>query len=315
MTTSPLRIIFMGTPDFAATNLRALLNGPDEVVAVVCQPDREKGRGKKVSPPPTKVVAETAAIPVLQPEKIKTEELYNGLLSYQPDLIVVAAYGRILPQSLLNLAPMGCINVHGSLLPGYRGAAPIQWAIIKGETEVGVTIIQMDQGMDTGDMLLKAKIPVDSQETAGSLMKKLATLGGDTLLLAIKGLKEGTITPVPQNHSQATMAPMLKKDDGLIEWNRSAKEIECLIRGLDPWPSAFCFLQQNRLRLFSPEAVYMECTAAPGTIIQADRRGILVACGRNALLIHELQPEGRKRMTVESFCCGHPIAPGTVFDR
>jgi methionyl-tRNA formyltransferase len=315
MTTAPLRIIFMGTPDFAAANLSALLAGPDQVVAVVSQPDRAKGRGKKVSPPPTKVLAEAAAIPILQPEKIKTEEFRNGLLSYQPDLIVVAAYGRILPQSLLELAPMGCINVHGSLLPGYRGAAPIQWAIIKGETEVGVTIIQMDQGMDTGDMLLKAKIAAEPQETAGSLMGKLATLGGKTLLQAIKGLKEGTITPVPQNGSQATMAPMLKKDDGLIDWSKSAKEIECLIRGLDPWPSAFCFLLENRLRLFSPEVVFVESIVQHGTVLQADRRGMLVACGRNALQIHELQPEGKKRMTVESFCCGHSINPGTVLSR
>ncbi|MFH0783118.1 MAG: methionyl-tRNA formyltransferase [Pseudomonadota bacterium] len=314
MTSAPLRIIFMGTPDFAAVNLETLLTGPDQVVAVISQPDRAKGRGKKVSPTPTKMVAEAAGIPILQPVKIKTEEFRNGLLSYQPNLIVVAAYGRILPPSLLELAPMGCINVHGSLLPGYRGAAPIQWALIKGETEVGVTIIQMDQGMDTGDMLLKAKIPADPQETAGTLMGKLATLGGQTLLQAIKGLKEGSVTPVPQDHSQATMAPMLKKDDGLINWSKSAKEIECLIRGLDPWPSAFCFLEQNRLRLFSPEVVYMESTSQPGTILQADRRGMLIACGKNGLQIHELQPEGKKRMTVESFCCGHPLTPGTLFD-
>ncbi len=314
MTTAPLRIIFMGTPDFAAINLEALLTGPDQVVAVISQPDRAKGRGKKVSPTPTKIVAENAGIPVLQPVKIRTEEFRNGLLSYQPDLIVVAAYGRILPPGLLELAPLGCINVHGSLLPGYRGAAPIQWALIKGETEVGVTIIQMDQGMDTGDMLLKARIPADPRETAGTLMAKLATLGGQTLLQAIRGLKEGSVTPVPQDHSQATMAPMLKKDDGFIDWRKSAKEIECLIRGLDPWPSAFCFLEHNRLRLFSPEVVYMESKAKPGTILQADRRGMLIACGKNALRIHELQPEGKKRMPVESFCCGHPLAPGTLFD-
>ncbi|MBU1567291.1 MAG: methionyl-tRNA formyltransferase [Proteobacteria bacterium] len=315
MTTASLRIVFMGTPDFAAANLQALLTGPDQVVAVVSQPDRAKGRGKKISPTPTKVVAEAAGIPVLQPTKIKTEEFRNGLLSYQPDLIVVAAYGRILPPSLLELAPMGCINVHGSLLPRYRGAAPIQWAIIKGETEFGVTIIQMDQGMDTGDMLLKAKITADPKETAGSLMEKLSILGGQTLLQAIKGLKEGSITPVPQDSSQATMAPMLKKEDGLIDWNRSAKEIECLIRGLDPWPSTFCYLQENRLRLFSPEVVYMESPAQPGTVIQADQRGMLVACGKNALQIGELQPDGKKRMTVESFCCGHPIPPGYIFGR
>ena len=312
MTTAPLRIIFMGTPDFAAANLEALLTGPDKVVAVVSQPDREKGRGKKISSPPTKLLAEAAAIPVLQPEKIKTEEFRNGLQSYQPDLIVVAAYGRILPQSLLELAPMGCINVHGSLLPKYRGAAPIQWAVINGEKEVGVTIIQMDRGMDTGDMLLKAKIPTDPRETAGSLMEKLAVLGGRTLLQAIKGLKEGTLTPVPQDSSKATTAPMLKKDDGLINWTRTAREVEWLVRGLDPWPSAFCFVNDLRLRLFSPETVYMDSTAPPGTVLQADRRGLLVACGQNCLQFQEIQPEGKKRMSFESFCCGHPLNPGNV---
>jgi len=169
--------------------------------------------------------------------------------------------------------------------------------------------------MDTGDMLLKAKISANPQETAGSLMEKLATLGGQALLQAIKGLKEGTIIPVPQDHNQATLAPMLKKDDGLIDWSRSAKELECLIRGLDPWPSAFCFLGGNRLRLFSPEVVYIDNAAQPGTVLQADRRGMLVACGKNALQIHELQPEGKKRMSVESFCCGHPISPGTTLGR
>lgn len=305
----------MGTPDFAAANLQALVEGPDEVVAVVSQPDRARGRGKKVSPTPTKVLAEAAGIPVLQPVKIKTEEYRNGLLSYQPDLIVVAAYGRILPPSLLELAPMGCINVHGSLLPRYRGAAPVQWAIIRGETEVGVTIIQMDQGMDTGDMLLKAKILADPEETAGSLMKKLAELGGQTLLKAIKGLKEGSISPVPQDHSQATLAPMLEKDDGLIDWNKEALEIACLIRGLDPWPSAFCFLNSCRLQLFRPEVVYQASTTPPGTVLRVDRQGMFVACGRHVLLIKELQPEGKKRMTVEAFLCGHAIPPGTLLSR
>ncbi|MDK9705535.1 MAG: methionyl-tRNA formyltransferase [Desulforhopalus sp.] len=315
MTIEPLRIIFMGTPEFAAATLRALLTGPDQVVAVVSQPDRAKGRGKKVSPTPVKMVAEAAGIPVLQPEKIKTEEFRNGLQSYQPDLIVVAAYGRILPPSILQLAPMGCINVHGSLLPKYRGAAPIQWAVIRSESESGVTIIQMNEGMDTGDMLLKAKIAIDPRETAGSLMEKLAPLGGETLLKAIKGLKNGTIVPIPQDHSQATMAPMLNKDDGRIDWTKSAKEIESLIRGLDPWPSAFCFVGEHRLRLFCPEVVYRDNSSQPGTVLQADRRGILVACGKNALLIHELQPEGKKRMTAEAFCCGHSLDLGVVFGR
>ncbi len=305
----------MGTPDFAAANLQALIDGPDKVVAVVSQPDRARGRGKKIAPTPTKVLAEAAGIPVLQPVKIKTEEYRNGLLSYQPDLIVVAAYGRILPPSLLELAPMGCINVHGSLLPRYRGAAPVQWAIIRGETEVGVTIIQMDQGMDTGDMLLKAKIQAEPEETAGSLMVKLARLGGQTLLKAIKGLKEGSISPTPQDHSQATLAPMLAKDDGLIDWHKDALEVACLVRGLDPWPSAFCFLNSCRLQLFRPEVVYQASTAEPGTVLRVDRQGMFVACGRHVLLIKELQPEGKKRMTVEAFLCGHAVAPGTLLRR
>ena len=311
MTTGPLRLIFMGTPDFAAAILKALINGPDKVVAVVTQPDKAKGRGKKISPPPVKLLAESFDIPVLQPIKIKTEEFRNGLLSYRPDLVVVAAYGRILPKSLLELAPLGCINVHGSLLPKYRGAAPIQWAVINGEPEVGVTIIQMDAGMDTGDMLLKGKIQAEPHETAGSLFDKLATLGGETLLKAIKGLKAGSVSPVPQNHEQATMAPMLKKDDGLIDWNNDAQKIACLIRGLDPWPSAYCFLEGTRLRLFRPEVVSQTSEEQPGTVLRADRQGLLVACGIHTLNILELQPEGKKRMTVEAFLCGRPLAAGT----
>lgn len=312
MSTEPLRIIFMGTPDFAAKTLSALISGPDQVVAVVTQPDKAKGRGKKISPPPAKIVAQEADIPVLQPTKIKTEEFSNGLLTYQPDLIVVTAYGRILPDSLLGLAPMGCVNVHGSLLPQYRGAAPVQWTVINGEEEAGVTIIQMDTGMDTGDMLLKASIPMQPDETAGSLFEKLANLGSETLLKAIAGLKDGSITPIQQNHELATEAPMLKKNDGLVDWHKDAKELECLIRGLDPWPSAFCFLGEKRMRLFNPEVVHQEKETEPGTVLYADKRGLLVSCGTNALLINEIQPEGKKRMSVEAFVCGQQIEPGTI---
>ena len=315
MTTAPLRLIFMGTPDFAATILKSLLAGPDQVVAVVTQPDKAKGRGKKVMPPPVKVLAESMDIPVLQPVKIKTEEFRNGLLSYRPDLMVVAAYGRILPQPLLDLAPLGAINVHGSLLPKYRGAAPIQWSVINGEPETGISILQMDAGMDTGDVLLKAKIPMKPEETAGSLFEKLAVLGGETVLKGIKGIKEGSLIPVPQDHYQATAAPMLKKDDGLIDWTRDAMEVDCFIRGMDPWPSAYCFLDTTRLRLFRPQVVEMDVNAPPGTMLRADRQGILVACGKNALLIREIQPEGGKRMPVEAFLCGHPLAAGTYLGR
>lgn len=311
MTTGPLRLIFMGTPDFAATTLKSLLGGPDRVVAVVTQPDKAKGRGKKVTPPPVKTLAESVDIPVLQPQKIKTEEFRNGLLSYRPDLLVVAAYGRILPQSLLDLAPLGAINVHGSLLPKYRGAAPIQWTVINGETETGISILQMDAGMDTGDVLLKAKIPMEPEETAGTLFLKLAALGGETVLKAIKGIKEGSIIPVPQDHYHATAAPMLKKDDGLIDWEKEAEKVDCLIRGMDPWPSAYCFLGETRLRLFRPQVLAIAVNDPPGTVLRADRQGILVACGKGAVLIREIQPEGGRRMPAEAFLCGHPLPAGT----
>lgn len=312
MSKPPLRIIFMGTPDFGLPSLQALVDGPDDVVAVVTQPDRRKGRGKKLTPPPVKLLAEALDIPVLQPTKIRTEEFRNGLLSYQPDLIVVTAYGRILPPSLLDLTPMGCINVHGSLLPLHRGAAPIQWSVIKGDKEVGVTIIRMDQGMDTGDMLLRASITSAPNETAGTLFDKMAQLGSETLLRAIKGLKDGTIAAAQQDHDQATEAPMLKKSDGLIDWSKNGEDLECLIRGLDPWPSAFCIYKGKRLRLFRPEVVYKESDAQPGILLQADKRGMLVACGENSLLIKEVQPEGKKRMTVEAFLCGCSLERGAL---
>jgi len=312
MSKQQLRIIFMGTPDFGASSLKALIDGPDNIVAVITQPDRPKGRGKKLTPPPVKILAETAGIPVLQPATIRTEEFRNGLLSYQPDLVVVTAYGKILPPSLLELAPMGCINVHGSLLPQHRGAAPIQWAVIKGDSEVGVTVIRMDEGMDTGDILLKSSITTTPDETSGTLFIKLAQLGSETLLRAIQGLKDGTIAVTPQDHSQATEAPMLKKTDGSIDWSKSAGELESLIRGLDPWPSAFCFLGTKRLRLFSPEIVYKANDAQPGSLLRSDKRGLLVACGKDTLLIKEVQPEGKKRMPVEAFLCGCSLKPGAL---
>ncbi|CAG35476.1 methionyl-tRNA formyltransferase [Desulfotalea psychrophila] len=307
-----LRIIFMGTPDFASSNLRALLAGPDQVVAVVTQPDRPKGRGKKLTSPPVKVIAEEAGLPVLQPTKVRTDEFLEALAAYAPDLIVVTAYGRILPKPILDLAPLGCINVHGSLLPKYRGAAPIQWAVIQGDDEVGVTTMQMDEGMDTGDILLRKIIIPSPDETAGTLFDKLAELGTSALLETIEGLKKGTIRAEAQDHAQATEAPMLSKNDGLIDWSRTATELESLIRGMDPWPSAFCFLEGKRLRLFMPEVSYQKTDAQPGAVLRAGRDGLLIATGKNCLLVKEIQPEGKKRMTVEAFLCGAKIGAETV---
>lgn len=306
-----LRIIFMGTPDFAVPALRKLLYGPDRVVAVVTQPDRPRGRGKKLSPPPIRLVAEKAGIPVLQPTTIRGAEFADTLKAYDPDLIVVAAYGRILPPSILELPPLGCINIHGSLLPRHRGAAPIQWAIIKGDREAGVTIMQMDAGMDTGDILLPAAIALTPDETAGSLFPKLAELGGATLIEALDLLRAGQLYPIEQNDDLATAAPPLTKQDGCLDWNRTATELHCLIRGLDPWPAAYNLIEGQRFRLFAPEVVHREGGQPPGTVIHADQRGLLVATARDCLLIKEIQPEGKKRMSVEAYLRGHPLVPGT----
>jgi methionyl-tRNA formyltransferase len=309
------RIIFMGTPDFAVPALHKLLAGPDEIAAVVTQPDRPKGRGKKLSPPPVKVAAEQAGIPVLQPSKIRTDEFAETLKSYRPDLIIVAAYGRMLPASILELPRLGCINIHGSLLPRHRGAAPIQWAVIKGDQQAGVTIMQMDAGMDTGDILLPAAIPVSPDETAGSLFTRLAELGGSTLMQALDLLRQDKLSRTRQDHSLATAAPPLTKEDGCLDWNQPAAELHCLIRGLDPWPGAYSFMGGQRFRFFAPEIVHKESKQAAGTLILADTQGLLITTARDCLLIKEIQPEGKKRMTVEAYLCGHPLAPGVHFTR
>jgi len=309
----PLRILFMGTPDFAVPVLNALIEGPDTVIGVICQPDKKRGRGKKLMPPPTKVIAHAAGIPVLQPTTIRTDTFLEEVRALAPDLIVVAAYGKILPGNLLNLPPMGTINVHGSLLPKYRGAAPIQWALIKGEKETGITIMQMDEGMDTGDILLQATLTITDSDTAGTLFDKMAELGGKTLLEAITLLKQDKLSPVKQDDSLACEAPMLTKEQGHIDWNRPAEELHCLIRGLDPWPSAYGFYRGKRFRFFCPEVVEYDGKEAPGTIYRADKQGLLIAAGRNALRINEIQPEGKKRMPVSAWLCGGPLSAGDTF--
>ncbi len=310
MTREEFRIIFMGTPDFGVPSLNALIRGPDRVVAVVSQPDRPKGRSRRPVQPPTKAVAARHGLPILQPEKIKTPEFFAALESYAPDLIIVAAYGRILPPTLLNLPKHGCINVHGSLLPRHRGAAPIQWALIKGDPEVGVTIMQMDEGMDTGDILLTASLRPDPEETAGSLLPRLAELGSQALMDTIDLLGQGGLATIKQDEALATTAPMLKKEDGLIDWQRPAVHIDRLIRGLDPWPTAYSYLDGRKMQLFAPAVVGEESSQVPGTVLRADRDGLLLATAHNCLLIREVKPEGRGRMSVASFLNGHPVTAG-----
>ena len=310
MDRAPMRIIFMGTPDFAVPTLNSLIHGPDRVVAVVCQPDRPKGRGRKQVEPPVKVLAGKHSIPLLQPVKIKTDAFLEDLKGYRPDLLVVAAYGRILPLQLLTLAPHGCINVHGSLLPRHRGAAPIQWAVIDGDKEVGVTIMQMDVGMDTGEILLQRSIIPAPDETAGSLFPKIATLGSEALMDTLDMLANGCLTRTVQDESLATSAPMLSKTDGLIDWSRPAEYIARLIRGLDPWPTAFCEINGKKLQLYKPEVVFLENNNPPGTLLRADREGLLVSTAEACLLIKEVKPEGKRRMSVESYLNGYQLSAG-----
>jgi len=300
----------MGTPDFAVPTLEALLNGPDRVIAAVSQPDRPKGRGRKLVAPPVKELARQHKIPVLQPTKIKTDDFLEELTRYRPDLLVVAAYGRILPPQLLTLAPHGCINVHGSLLPRHRGAAPIQWAVIKGDEEVGVTVMQMDVGMDTGAILLKRSIIPAPDETAGSLFPKIAALGSEALMDTLEMLGNGCLAPEKQDNSLATDAPMLSKLDGLVDWSRSAEDIDRLIRGLDPWPTAFCAVNGRKLQLYKPEVVFFSNNHPPGTLLRADREGLLVSTSKGCLLIKEVKPEGKKRMSVEAYLNGHQLEAG-----
>ena len=306
----PFRIIFMGTPDFAIPALKALINGPDHIVAVITQPDRPKGRGRKPVAPPVKNIALEHEIPVLQPLKIKTSEFTDSLRQFAPDVIIVAAYGRILPPQVLRLPPHGCINIHGSLLPRHRGAAPIQWSIIKGDEEVGVTIMQMDEGLDTGDIILRKAITPEPDETSGSLFPKIAELGGQALMDTLDMLRIGGLALIRQDHGQATHAPLLSKQDGLLDWNQPAKNLHNLIRGLDPWPRAFCIEGKSKLQLFNPEVVFENSSLPPGTIIRADREGLLVSTTEFCLLIKEVQPEGKKRMKVEAFLNGHQLKPG-----
>jgi methionyl-tRNA formyltransferase len=305
-----LRLVFMGTPEFACPTLQRLIERGDEIVAVVTQPDRPKGRGQQLAPPPVKVLAERHGIPVLQPAKVRAPEFIELVREMTPDLIVVVAFGQILPKALLDIPRNGCINVHASLLPRYRGAAPINWCIINGETETGVTTMQMDVGLDTGDMLVKRSTPIDPDEDSSSLHDRLAAIGADALAETLELLLAGKLVPEKQDDHLSCYAPMLKKEDGLIDWGKGAREIKNLVRGVTPWPGAFTYLHGRTVKVSRVSAA--EGTGLPGTVLRADRRGIEVACGSDSVLIQELQMEGRKRLAATEFLAGYRIEPGTV---
>lgn len=305
-----MNIIFMGTPDFAVPSLKALIDSEYDVVGVVCQPDRPKGRGKKMSSPPVKVLAEEHSIPVLQPEKIRTEEFFEKLKSFKPDLICVTAYGRIIPKNILELPKYGCLNVHASLLPKYRGAAPINWAIINGEKTTGITTMLMDEGMDTGDILLKKEIPIEEDDSSIELSNKLSIIGAGLLIETIKKVQNDEIKPIKQNDDEATLAPIIKKDVGKTDWGKSAEEIRNLIRGTQPWPGAFTSYNGKNLKIF--KATVDDSTGNPGEIIISDKDRLVIGTGSKSLSIEELQIEGGKRLNISDFLRGNQMKSETV---
>lgn len=306
-----MNVIFMGTPDFAVGTLDALIKSGHNVQAVVTQPDKEKGRGKEVAMTPVKIKALENNIKVYQPVKVRDEEFVNILREYNPDVIVVVAFGQILPNSILTLPKFGCLNVHASLLPKYRGAAPIQWAVIDGEEESGVTIMQMDEGLDTGDMLKVVKTPLAPDETGGSLFDRLAILGAEALVDTLKDIDKGIINPVKQC-GDTTYAKKLDKALGKIDFTKSAVEIERLIRGLNPWPSAYTSLNGKTLKIWKAEVVDIDENAAAGTIVNVNKKDFTIATGECGIKVLELQLEGKKRMDTESFLRGTAIEEGTV---
>jgi len=308
--TAPLRIIFMGTPEFAVPTLRMLIDRGEEVVAVITQPDRPKGRGQQTQPPPVKELALQHGIPVLQPLKVRAPEVIEEIRALAPDLIVVVAFGQILPKALLEIPPHGCINIHASLLPRYRGAAPLNWCIINGESETGITTMMMDVGLDTGDMLLKMATPIDPDETASTLHDRLSALGADAMAATLDLLAKGELVPEKQDDSASCYAPMLKKETGEIHWQNDPSAIRNLIRGVTPWPGAYTWLDGKMLKVFRTSVA--GGSGAPGTVIQAGKGGLEIACNGGSLIIEELQLEGKKRMAAGDFLAGYRIAPGTL---
>jgi methionyl-tRNA formyltransferase len=306
-----MRLVFMGTPDFAAASLEALLRSDDSVVGIVTQPDRPKGRGQILTPSPVKLLAQRQQIPLLQPLKMKDPEFLLALAGWKPDLIVVAAFGRILPPVVLSLPPRGCINVHGSLLPKYRGAGPIQWAILNGESQTGITTMQMDEGMDTGAMLLQEAILIAVDDTAGTLSPRLAEIGGRLLVETVARLKAGTLVPQPQDASQATLAPLLKKEDGTLDWALPATVLANRVRGLSPWPGAYTTVAGGARWTIWRALVRPGSTSKhPGVIVDVTNEAIYVATGDGILAVMELQPANSRRMTVSQYLAGHPVVIG-----
>ncbi len=310
-----MKIVFMGTPDLAAQVLDTMMKSGCEVTLAVTQPDRPKGRGRGVIKTPVRECADKWGIPVFSPVKVKNPEAVERLREEAPDLIVVAAFGQILSKEILELPRYGCVNVHASLLPKYRGAAPIQWAVIDGEEKSGVTIMQMDEGLDTGDILLQQEILLADDETGESLYGKMAELGGKLLVKALPMIEAGALTPVKQDHSASTYASMLKKEMGNIDWSMPAVKIERLVRGLNSWPGAYTFMNGKMLKIWGSSVTGREAAGEPGTVAGTDKKSIYVNCGEGLLSLDEVQYEGKKRMSAQAFLLGAKVEPGLKLTR
>lgn len=302
----------MGTPDFAVATLEAIINAGHEVAGVVTQPDKPKGRGKNMQFTPVKEVAIASGIPVYQPVKVKEPDFIEKLKKLDPEVIVVVAFGQILPKEILDMPKYGCVNVHASLLPKYRGAAPIQWAVIDGEKESGVTTMFMEEGLDTGDMLKKTVVPLEEDETGGSLHDKLAAAGADLLIETLKELEEGTAVRTKQDDTLSNYAKMLDKQLGRIDFMKSAEEIERLIRGLNPWPSAFTGIDGKTLKIWSATVIEKEIQGEFGEVVEVNKDSLLVKTGKGLLQLDEVQLEGKKRMEIDAFLRGYPVEVGTI---
>jgi methionyl-tRNA formyltransferase len=320
------RVVFMGSSEFAVPSLKALVKSSYEVALVVTREDKPKGRGLKVSQTPVKEFAVQTGLRVFQPKTLKNEEAQNVVKSVAPDVIVVAAYGRILPKEVLEIPPRlpsghyGCLNLHGSLLPKFRGAAPVQWAIIKGEKEAGVTLMAMDEGLDTGPILAQEKVIISEEDTSESLLLKLAEVAASVLMKNLEGVLKGEVKPVPQDETLASFAPIINKEDGVIEWEQDAEAIERFVRGMFPWPCAYTFLQDGQMLKILPKAFVVEeefvCEhKKAGKVLRIDDEGMLVRCGRGALLVKTVQKEGKKAMTPKELLIGRQIRADEVFQK
>jgi len=308
-----MKIVFAGSDEFALPSLKVLAQEQGNIIAVITQPDKKKGRGLRISATPVKTQAEELGFPLFQPESLKDASALKHLQSLSPEVIVVVAYGNLLPGEVLKIPPRGCINLHPSPLPELRGAGAIPWTIIRGYSETAVTTMYLDEGMDSGDIILQKKVKIKEEDTAGTLAQRLAQEGAELLQHTLKQIREGKVPRIKQDKNKATYAPLLKKEDGLIDWSKSAQEINNLIRGLNPWPSAYTFLEGKRIKIHRAQVIKDTSKGKRGEIAEVGKDKLIVATSQDLLSLQELQPENKRKMTVKEFLAGHRISPGASF--